>query len=485
MAYSAAMDCPQFILDGSGTRILIGLMAGLHVLINHPLAVGIYPLLCLMEYIAIRKNWKKLDELAYRITFIVFVITTTVGAMTGVGIWLTTSLAAPFAIGSLLRVFFWGWFAEWIVFICEVVLALVYFMTWKRWSEGAEKRRHLKVGIALSIMSWFTMALIVAVLSFMMDSGGWTDNKNFFTALFNPLYVPQLAFRTTYALMAAGFFALFCAYFFTKRNTELRTWMIRFCCIWSLGFGMACYISGYLYEVILPGAIKDSIAVGALTMKFASWQHQFAILLAVTGCAFMLLGFLGAFEPQWFPRWAMIVPLFLSVWLLGHFERVREFIRKPYIISNYMYSNGVRKEEVAMLQYEGMLKQATYVKYPMVTPENRVAAGREVFSLSCVCCHTTDGLNGVLGKFTNIYGKGAWDNKAMKAFVSTMHVSRPYMPPFSGNDEEAEALVAYILDLRNHKEKLKGAQEIGVSISPAHLEVTQKQKSGSLDTAAR
>ena len=28
MAYSAAMDFPQFILDGSGTRILIGLMAG-------------------------------------------------------------------------------------------------------------------------------------------------------------------------------------------------------------------------------------------------------------------------------------------------------------------------------------------------------------------------------------------------------------------------------------------------------------------------
>ncbi len=462
------MNFPQFILDGMGTRLLVGMMAGLHVLINHPLAVGIYPLICLMEYIAIRKNWKELDQLAYQIAFIVFVITTTVGALTGVGIWLVTSLAAPFAIGSLLRVFFWGWFAEWIVFISEVVLLLIYFLTWKRWSDGAAKWKHLQVGIALSIMSWFTMALIVAVLSFMMDSGGWTEKRTFVSAFFNPLYIPQLAFRTAYSLMAAGFVALFCAYFYTQPGSHLRAWMIRVCSGWSLLSGMACFITGSLYLTLLPDTIKAQVAVGTLTMQFAQWQHQFAILLAVTGGLFMFLGFLGVFEPRWFPRWAMIAPLFCAIWLLGHFERVREFIRKPYVISNYMYSNGIRKEEVAMLQYEGLLKNATYVKYPKITAENRIAAGREVFSLACICCHTTSGVNGVLNKFTKMYGEGPWDNAAMKAFLATMHVSRPYMPPFAGNDEEAAALVEYIQNLRTHTVKVEGAQEIGVQVSPLH-----------------
>ncbi len=462
------MDFPPFVMDHMGTRLLIGIIAGLHVLINHPLAVGIYPLICVMEYIGIRKNWRELDQLAYKITFVVFIITTTVGALTGVGIWLVTSLAAPFAIGSLLRVFFWGWFAEWLVFISEVVLIMIYFLTWKRWQEGPKKWLHLKFGIALSIMSWFTMALIVAILAFMMDSGGWTEKRTFLSAFFNPVYLPQLAFRTTYAFMAAGFFALFCAYFFTKHGTRLREWIISFCCRWALFSTLACAIAGCLYLAFIPQAMKENTGVALLTMQFVQWQGKFTVLLIVTGLSFAVLGFWGFLEPKRFPRWAMIVPLFLSVWLLGHFERVREFIRKPFIISNYMYSNGIRKDEVAMLQYEGMLKHATYVKTSEITEANMVSAGKDVFTISCSRCHTTDGLNGVIGKFSTMYGPGEWDAAAMTAFLGTMHVSRPYMPPFPGSDKEAAALVAYIQSLRVDRQPLAGAQAAGVDVNPLH-----------------
>jgi len=462
------MDFPPFVLDQMGTRLLIGIIAGLHVLINHPLAVRIYPLICVLEFIGIRKNWPELDALAHKITFVVFLITTTVGALTGVGIWLATSLAAPFAIGSLLRVFFWGWFAEWLVFISEVVLIMIYFLTWKRWSQGAAKWRHLKFGIALSVMSWFTMALIVAVLAFMMDSGGWRENRTFLSAFFNPVYLPQLAFRTTYALMAAGFFALFCAYFFTERGTRLREWIISFCCRWSLFTALACGLAGCVYLAFVPQVMKENMGVGLLTMQFAAWQGKFSVLLFVTGLSFGALGFWGFLEPKRFPRWAMVVPLFLSVWLLGHFERVREFIRKPYVISDYMYSNGIRKDEVALLQYEGVLRHATYVKTSQITDENRIAAGRDVFTIACSRCHTTDGLNGVIGKFQAMYGSGEWDSQAMTAFLGTMHVSRPYMPPFPGNDQEAAALVAYIQSLRGDRQPLEGAQSAGVEINPLH-----------------
>ncbi|HPG84674.1 MAG TPA: cytochrome c, partial [bacterium] len=95
------MDFPIFHLDFIGNRMLIAITAIVHVIINHPMAVGAIPMATLLEWIAHRKKWSALDDLAYKITFVFFVITTSLGAMTGVGIWFTTALVNPDAIGSL------------------------------------------------------------------------------------------------------------------------------------------------------------------------------------------------------------------------------------------------------------------------------------------------------------------------------------------------------------------------------------------------
>ena len=42
------MEFPPFHLDFFGNRMLIGVIAVIHVLINHPLAVGAMPLVTLM-----------------------------------------------------------------------------------------------------------------------------------------------------------------------------------------------------------------------------------------------------------------------------------------------------------------------------------------------------------------------------------------------------------------------------------------------------
>ena len=130
------MDFPLFYLDGIGNRFLMALMATVHVMINHPFAVGAYPLVALIEWWGRRTKSPEWDRLAYRVTFVLFIVTTTVGALTGVGIWFTASLIAPFGIGSLLRIFFWAWFSEWLVFVAEVVLLMLYFLMWRHWADG-------------------------------------------------------------------------------------------------------------------------------------------------------------------------------------------------------------------------------------------------------------------------------------------------------------------------------------------------------------
>ena len=468
------MDFPSYYLDHlAGGRFIIGLIASLHVLINHPLAVGAYPLLVWMEWWAHKNNRPDIDHLAWRIAFVVFIVTTTVGAMTGVGIWLSTSLFAPFAIGSLLRVFFWGWFLEWLVFISEVVLMMWWFLTWKKANTPEEKRKHIKIGVALAVMSWITMALIVAVLGFMMKPGDWNQTRSFLDAMTNPLYVPQLGFRTCFAFMTGAVFLWFAMFFFTgKKSAEipdpraLRSWLVyRLSHVVLVSLALT-FTFGQWYWSRIPEVMKANSSVALLSQQFMGWHGQFEMILGWTIGAFAIIGLIGLAEWRGMPRVLLLVPTFMGIWLLGHFERAREFMRKPYVIGDYLYSNGIHKNEVAFLQSEGLLKHATYVKHREVTEENKIESGQDVFMLTCSRCHSTTGMNGVVEKFTVMYGPGAWDSTAMEAFIAGMHQTRTFMPPFPGNSEEARALVAYIQNMRQTRESLAGAQTAGVLVAP-------------------
>jgi hypothetical protein len=116
--------------------------------------------------------------MAYKLLFVAFIITTSLGALTGVGIWFAAALANPASIGSLIRVFYFMWFAEWIIFVLEVVFIMVYFLTWKKANKSPKrKRKHILFGAGLSIFSWLTLAIIVGILGFMMEPGSWTEDK--------------------------------------------------------------------------------------------------------------------------------------------------------------------------------------------------------------------------------------------------------------------------------------------------------------------
>ncbi|MCC9607723.1 cytochrome c [Blastopirellula sp. JC732] len=455
------MDFPIFHLDGMGNRMLIAVIAIIHVMINHPLAVGIYPLITLLEWRGRKLGDERLDQFAKRITFVVFIITTSLGALTGVGIWFSTSLVAPFAIGSLIRVFFWAWFAEWIVFITEVMLILLYYMTWDRWNEGRAKSWHIGLGVTLSLMSWATMAIIVAILGFMMSVGSWEQGSDLLTAVLNPIYLPQLAFRTTLALATAGLFAWFMIGLIPKSQQDLRVQVTRFVSAWTLFWMPFWGLAAWWYMSVVPDAMKGLIPLGMMTQKFITWQD--ALLWASVGVISFIgiVALTGLLKPRWVPRAALLIPFFLGIALLGHFERVREFIRKPYVIAGFMYSNGVRVDEVEFYRQHGILPYSSFSSVTKVTEENKLAAGKDLFVISCSRCHTTNGMNGIDAKLTKLYGE-QWDPAQMNSFVRGMHLSHPYMPPFPGNEQESETLVAYLIDLHENPAVIAGAQVAGI-----------------------
>lgn len=459
------MDFPIYHVDFFGNRMLIAVIAVLHVLINHSMAVGALPLVTLMEWWGHRRRNHDWDELAYRVLFVCFVITTSVGALTGVGIWLSASLVNPAAIGSLIRVFFLAWFTEWIVFVLEVSLILVYFLTWKRWTPQ-RKRLHIAVGVALSLFSWFTMAIIVAILGFMMNSGHWTQNPGLLTGALNPIYLPQLAFRTPLAILTAGMFVLLLIRFFTRRDQPVRAEAIRLVSLWMLLWLPLCAAGGVWYWKVIPSAMVDNVSVAIMTQNFAAWYQKAIQLFIIAGVAVALVPLWGLLAPRRLPSVALVIPFLLAVVFLGYFERVREFIRKPHVIQGYMYANGLRTQDYPLLQKQGLLRYATYASHRTITDENRLEAGRDIFLIACTRCHTTRGVNGVVGKFERLFGAGPgpWNPTDMKNFIVSMHHARPFMPPFPGNDAEADAMTGYLCWLKDNPTPLEGVQAAGLTL---------------------
>lgn len=456
------MDIPLFHLDGMGNRLLIAIIAITHVVINHPMAVGAYPLITTLEWMGLRRKDPAWDLLAKKITFVTFLITSSVGALSGVGIWLSSALVSPFGIGSLLRVFFWNWLFEWTIFVSEVVLILAYYMTWDHCQSERLKRWHVGLGATLSLFSWVTMAVIVAILGFMMSSGNWTSDQSAWSATMNPLYIPQLAFRTCFALTTAGLYVWFLVAFLVEKSSPLRDQAVRFSAGWTLAFAPFCLAAAYWYWTRVPELMAGNFQVALLTQQFADWQSRFLYLAGSVIAVLLLISVAGLLRPRLIPRFGLVLVFLLAVGWLGHFERVREFIRKPFVIADYMYSNGVRVDQLALFQQEGILPHSAYSNIGPITDENRIEAGKQVFILTCTRCHTTNGLNSVLSKFEKLYGRDPWDPSQLSNFLSSMHLTRAFMPPFPGNAEERDALANYLCQLQASHSPLGGAQSDGL-----------------------
>lgn len=439
------MDFPFFEFDFYGNRLLIAVVAILHVMINHPLAIGGALLVARMEAKGIKTGDTRWDDLARRILFFCFIITTTVGALTGVGIWLATALVNPDAIGSLLRVFFWAWFIEWLVFITEVGLILGYMLTWKTW-VGERKAKHLQLGYGLAAFSFITMALIVAILGFMMTPGSWQQSRSLLDGILNPLYLPQLAFRTCLAMVMGGALGLALVRWFTEKG-EFRDQAVRYCCSFMIHWAIPLWFAGAWYLGTVPREMIDRAPTALGTMR---GEEYYTLILTVMGVLTGLgawISFAGYLWPRTLPRWAYYAPFVALLVLLAAFERTREFVRKPYIIGGYMYANGIRVEDYPLYQAEGLLKHHAYATVRDITDANRVAAGHEVYRIACAGCHTAHpgGVNSVHFKFRTLMGEGAWNPAAVDQVVAGMHTSRAYMPPFPGTAPERRALAEWIV----------------------------------------
>ncbi|MDO9204962.1 cytochrome c [Methylotenera sp.] len=443
-------DYPIFEMPFIGHRLLFAFDAILHVFISHGAAVGGSIILVLSQWLAIKNNDAKLDALSYKILFTFFILATAVGALTGIGIWIHINIINPAAIGALLRVFFWKWLIEWIVFNVEMILLLWLFLIWKKHSLGTPgKKKVYKLLVSYAVASWFTMAIITAILGFMMTPGNWLVSyfpakPDYLASLLNPSWFPSLGFRTFWSIAWAGSMAMVLSYFFTRDDLELRKKAMRLYGAVLLGCIPFIIAFGAWYYAQFPQAAKELFWMGMVTRRFAG-NPEYATYVTVILSALVLLGAITFYtKPKQAPLFLGIIMLIGSMGLIGGFERVREFVRKPYIIYDYMYANGVRVADVPYLNKTGYLKHAAFVppEFREVTDENRLVAGKYLYQMQCRYCHTVNGINSVKART-----KGMSEEAIYHRIGSLNSPATPFMPPFTGTDDERKALAAYLASL--------------------------------------
>lgn len=314
---------------------------------------------------------------------------------------------------------------------------------------NACQEENFNLGLTYAIASWFTMAIITAILGFMMTPGNWLKSyfpaePDYMAALFNPSWFPSLGFRTFWSISWAAAMAMLLSWFFTKNDLELRQKAMRLYGAILLGCIPLFVLFGAWYYNQFPQAAKDLFWMGAITRRLAA-HPEYATYLMVVLSSMVLAGAFALYaKPKRAPLFLAVIMLIGSMGLIGEFERVREFVRKPYIIYDYMYANGVRVADVPYLNKEGYLKHAAFVppEYRVISEENKLVSGKYLYQMQCRYCHTVNGINAIK---TRVKGM---DEAAIYYRIGSLNSpATPFMPPFTGTDAERHALAAYLASL--------------------------------------
>ncbi len=404
---------------GFGLPLLIAVVAILHVFVAH-FAIGGGLFLVLYEAKARKEDDSEMLDYVRQHSRFFMLLTLVFGALTGVGIWFTIGLIHPGATSSLIRIFVWFWATEWVMFFVEITASLVYYYGWDRLSA----KTHQAVMWVYFGAAWGSLAVINGIITFMLTPGSWIENGNIWSAFFNPTYFPSLVLRTALAFMLAGLFA-----FLTGsgiKNIVLKKRVMRSASMWCLPALAIFLLSGLWYFSAIPNEIIERIGTNWFAL-------QTALKVGVLSAILLLIGILVSplSRPAGMKRAEAVILLLAGLALFGSFEWLREATRKPYVIRDYMYSDGSLKSD------ENEIRQTGYTAGLKWKHEDESRRGEDLFNAMCKRCHSLRGYNSILER--TYYMK---DHTA--ELVKRIGYMKAAMPPFRGTEGEADSIAAYL-----------------------------------------
>jgi cytochrome bd ubiquinol oxidase subunit I len=447
------MHYPWWYVPYLTAPMLIAVISVVHVLVSH-YAVGGGFFLAIETRHAYRTGDRKyLDYLHGHARFFVLV-TVVFGAITGVGIWWTIGLSSPLATEILIRTFVFGWATEWVFFVVELASAFIFLYYWDRLPE----KTHVAIGWIYALAAWISLVLITGITAFMLNPGTWaTDPKsqNFWTAFFNPQFLPQTIARTGGALLLSSLYVYLHASL-KIGDAELRDMIASRSARPALLGALMITGGGAAWLYWLPASAKAALGAAA------ALNILVALIFALTVVVFVLL-YIGPYRnPGWLsPGFAGSLCLFgIAAFSTGEF--IREAVRKPFIVYNVVLGNQVLPEQVAAMQMTGYLesglwtKQYVGEKYPRamvdgridgdgllaLPPNDRVALGKVLYQYHCNDCHAAAEGYSAVGPL--LQGRS---RELVRSGIEHLD-SVLFMPPWCGTPQEAELLTDYLMSIK-------------------------------------
>jgi cytochrome bd-type quinol oxidase subunit 1 len=415
--------------------LLIAAVAVVHVFVSH-FAVGGGFFLVLTEMKGYREGDPRIiDYVRFHTRFLVL-LTLVFGALTGVGIWFTIGLVQPSGTSTLIHTFVWLWAIEWVFFAVEIAAAFVYLYGWDR----LDRQTHLRVGWIYFGAAWMSLFIITGILSFMLTPGDWVETGEVGDGFFNPTFLPSVFLRTGGAMGLAGLYALVTASII--KEEDLRANMIRYSARWLVPAFLLMPVGVLWYFLNVPELARD-LVMGATPLVLVFFLASVGLAAVIFAFAFLA----AHLQPARFSLIAALFILAMGLTVTGTSEWVREAVRKPFIIYDYMYSNSIRVDEAAHVKRDGVLASSKWSTVQTVTSENKLEAGEQVFTLLCSACHTEDGYNALRPLVQD------WPEGFVRQQLDQLDILKPIMPPFLGNEEEADALAAWLASLDGQSEE--------------------------------
>jgi cytochrome bd-type quinol oxidase subunit 1 len=424
------MQYPLWEVPVLGGGMVIAIVATVHVVVAH-FAVGAGLFTAVTEYRAYKYNkpvlLRFLKDFSHYLVLVSFVF----GALTGVGIWFSISLASPEATSALIHLFVWGWAIEWVFFFVEIAAGYVYYYNW----DKMDRKTHLTVAWIYAISAYMSLVVINGILTFMLTPGEWLQSGNFWDAFFNPTYWPSLALRTISCMSLAAIFVAVAANFAKGYTREERHEIITEGGRWLIPLIIMIPVSAW-YIFMLPEPSQDMVKGGAIAMTL---MFGFGLVMST------LIGFyayVGLILKKRYVNMETALLLGLIAFIsTASMEFVREGVRKPFVIYDYMYSNAILVSNVDELNQTGTLEWAPWASLAVAKTTENVpmeARGEILFRVQCNRCHTLDGVNGIKPLIKN------WSRNSISHSLETLHEEQFFMPPFIGTQEEMEKLTDYL-----------------------------------------
>ncbi|MGA3135462.1 MAG: cytochrome ubiquinol oxidase subunit I [Terracidiphilus sp.] len=464
------MNYPFWNIPYLGSGWVIGIIAIFHVMISQ-FAVGGGLYLPMAERKALRMTDPETRAawLAQLVGYSKFflILTGVFGTVSGVGIWFAIGLTHPEATSTLIHNFVFGWAIEWVFFVVELSTAAVYYYTWNRIGQ----KLHLTVGWVYAGASFFTLAIINGILSFMLTPGdAWLavagtghEASKFWYALFNPTYWPSLFLRTCVCASLAGVWALISASRIDgDRQPALKTSLVQWSVKWLVPSFVAMPFLMIWYYMMVPASQQALLTLGIDTINAGTFSTvtRMALVIIVTSATIVGVAYYLAYRsPRDFNLSHALSVLLLALIATGAGEYSREMLRKPYVIGRWMYSNGVRVPYVARINQEGYLAHSNWVwQGPPVMfdklvppgytvesdPDDSYSRGEAIFRGECGSCHT---LNGYRPLAQLLAGR---DRANIGNFIVMLHENKPdspyrrFMPPMVGTKQDIDDLADYL-----------------------------------------